>query len=103
MNIAIIGGGNIGSRHLQAVARIDKQLNIFVVDPSVSSRDLAGERFREIASSSIHDLEMLEKIDQLPQIIEIAIVATNSAIRRQIVEELLENSTVSYLILEKIS
>ena len=101
MDIAIIGGGNIGSRHLQAVARIDKPLNIFVVDPSVSSRDLAVERFHEIDKSGIHELKMLEKIDQLPKKIEIVIVATNSVIRRQIVEELLDNSTVNYLILEK--
>ena len=59
MDIAIIGGGNIGSRHLQAVARIDKPLNIFVVDPSVSSRDLAVERFHEIDKSGIHELKML--------------------------------------------
>ena len=101
MNIAIIGGGNIGSRHLQAIARIDTQVDVYVVDPSDSARKLSEERFCEIEGHERHALNMIYSILELPQQIEIAIVATSSAIRRRIVEELVLHSKIQYMILEK--
>ena len=101
MNIAIIGGGNIGSRHLQAIAKIERPLDIYVVDPSDSARKLAEERYCEIEGHEKHALNMICSIEELPQQIEIAIVATSSAIRRKIVEELVLHSKINYMILEK--
>lgn len=101
-NVCIIGVGNIGSRHLQALKKVKLPLNIEVVDPSLESLDLAKERFNQIKSSVNHNISFLKKIADVSETIDICIIATSSNIRRKVVEDLLSKSIVKYLILEKI-
>lgn len=99
--IVIIGGGNIGSRHLQAIARLKEAVNISVVEPSEDAIKLSRERFQEIESFGIHNLVFFKEIDELPELIDIAIIATSSSVRRKVVDDLLAHSKVRFLILEK--
>ena len=46
-NILIIGSGELGSRHLQALTKTNININIQVVDPSNESLKIASERFKE--------------------------------------------------------
>lgn len=101
-NICIIGAGNIGSRHLQGLKKITFPLNIEVVNPSLESLEIARQRYEQIESSINHTLTYLQNIEKLSKNIDLAIVATNSNIRREVTEKLLETSSVKYLILEKI-
>ena len=41
--IFIIGAGQLGSRHLQALKSSSNSLNIFIVDPSLESLNIAKE------------------------------------------------------------
>lgn len=103
-DICIIGAGNIGSRHLQALKNIKTLLSIYVVDLSIDSLNLAKERYESFPNlfKSDHKLEFYKKIEELPKGIDIAIIATSSDVRRQVCEKLLKHSSVKFMILEKI-
>lgn len=103
-NILIIGAGQLGSRHLQALKNVRAPLNINVIDTSENSLKIAKERY-----DSIENLECLHKIKYIKTIneldvkdIEIAILATNSNVRRIVIETLLKKANVKYFILEKL-
>ena len=44
-NIALIGAGNIGSRHLQALAKSKLKLNLFIIDTNNKSLTLSKSRY----------------------------------------------------------
>ncbi len=101
-NICIIGAGNIGSRHLQGLKNVTIPLNIEVVDPSVESLNISRQRYDQISTSTNHKVSFLQNINKISKNIDLAIIATNSNVRRNITENLLSTSSVKYLILEKI-
>lgn len=101
--IALIGAGQLGSRHLQGLAKSDLEISIEVVEPFEGSRKTAKERFEEVPSNEkIIKIDFLENISQLSNDLDIVIVATNSDVRFKVVKELLENKTVQNLVLEKV-
>lgn len=101
-NICIIGAGNIGSRHLQGLKKVTFPLNIEVVDPSKDSLEIARQRYEQIVSSVNHKISYLQDLSKVLKKIDLAIIATNSNVRRKVAEQLLTTSSVKYLILEKI-
>lgn len=98
--ILLIGAGQLGSRHLQGLLRLEKKLNIFVLDPSEQSLEIARERAKEIPNN--HLTNYLTDWDLLPKRFNIVIVATGANVREMVVTKLLEGFKVDYLILEKI-
>ncbi len=99
----MIGAGQLGSRHLQALALLREEGVIHVVDPSAQSRETAFQRFKEVIDQSGRiTAQFRASISELPDDLDIAIVATNSDVRRQVVEQLLGHSRVKFLILEKV-
>ncbi len=103
-NICIIGVGNIGSRHLQALKNVKIPLSVYVIDPSIDSLNLARERYETFPNlvNSRHKLDFHQEIDKLPKQIDVAIIATSSDVRRKVIEKLLSRSSVKFLILEKL-
>lgn len=101
-NICLIGAGNIGSRHLQGLKKVTFPLNIEVVDPSSESLNIAKQRYDQIESSINHKITFMQNLSNVSKKIDLGIIATSSNIRRPITENLLSNSEVKYLILEKI-
>ncbi len=101
--ILIIGGGQIGSRHLQALKKVTLPLTITVVDPNLESLKLAQERYDNMPSGRTqHVLNLKTKIPKKSEPIDLAIIATCSDVRAKMIAELLKFSKVKYLILEKI-
>ncbi len=101
--IAIIGAGQIGSRHLQALKAVKRPLHINVVDPSEKSLQMAQRRYIEFpAIGEEHSVTYQTSFKQLPSELDIVIVATTSGVRRTVIENLLRKSKVTYLILEKL-
>ena len=43
-HIAIIGAGQIGSRHLQGLTKIKQSINITVIDPNPAALKMAKKR-----------------------------------------------------------
>lgn len=99
-NILLIGAGQLGSRHLQGLLRYNKPQKIFVLDPSEESLEIATHRAREIDHQ--HKLSFITNWNELPYDFALVIIATNSNVRKQIIEQLTENHSVRYLILEKV-
>ena len=48
-NIAIIGAGQLGSRHLQGLKKAQLPMNIFVLDASEESLTICEQRYNETA------------------------------------------------------
>ena len=101
-NIAIIAAGQIGSRHLQGLALSLKQHQIYVVDPNEKALSIAKQRYLEVSELSTNNVSYNQNISDLPETIDVAIIATTANVRRSVIENLLKKNSVKYLILEKI-
>lgn len=102
-NICIIGAGNIGSRHLQALAKISQPLSIQVIDPSLGALTVAQQRYKEINNAQTkHQINYLQNLNQIKTQIDIAIIATNSNVRYAVTKQLLNLIDTKYIIFEKI-
>lgn len=100
--ILLIGAGQLGSRHLQALSKLQKSMNITVIDPSRNSLEIAEQRFHESEQHQKHIIEFKSGLDGIHQSFDIGIIATNASVRLSVIEELLQKATVGNLILEKV-
>jgi hypothetical protein len=98
--VAIIGAGEIGSRHLQALALLDEPTRIIVVDPSPEGLQRAAARFAETGSD--HQVDYLADLAKVSEPIDVAIVATTSATRRAALEALVARTGVRFVVFEKV-
>lgn len=96
----IIGAGQLGSRHLQGLIKNLDQLEIYVLDPSENSIKIAQEKEREIVH--IHTLVYTKTWETLPNYFDLVIIATNANVREKVINNLLQNHKVIFLILEKV-
>jgi predicted dehydrogenase len=99
--IKVIGAGQLGSRHLQALKSVKYPLEIKVVDPSESSLRIAKERYEAIQSGLNHKVSFCVDLDSDAGT-DVAIIATNSDVRRLAIERLIEVSKPRLLVLEKL-
>lgn len=99
--VSIIGAGQLGSRHLQALALHDHPLTIYIVDPIDQSLALSKERFLEVDKYKNKSLHFIQSIAELPSTLDFVVIATNSKQRLEVLKELLFYSKVRYLLLEK--
>ena len=63
--IAIVGAGNIGSRHLQALAKVNYNLAITVIDPSNEALKLANERYNEVSNNPCINVRFENNLDSI--------------------------------------
>ena len=100
--IAIVGAGQIGSRHLQALAGLDRPALLHIVDPSDASRASAESRWLDVAPIGAATPGSHRAVTDLPSVLDVAILATGANVRLEALRELLSHATVKYLILEKV-
>lgn len=96
----IIGAGQLGSRHLQGLLKADIPQQVYVLDPSAASLETAAVRATEVEHRAT--LHWVNSWDQLPSAFDLVIVATGADVRAAVVQRLLEQYTVRYLVLEKV-
>ena len=96
----IIGAGQLGSRHLQGLLRLNQDQCIYVLDPSESSIEIAKERAKEIVNN--HTVIYVTDWTNLPVNFDLAIVATSANVRSKVVSQLLKNHKPKFLVLEKV-
>lgn len=99
--VAIIGAGQLGSRHLQALAQLNEPVNIQVIDPNETSLSTARNRFDEVGTAYKGTITYATKLDQLNDQLEVVVIATGSDVRKNILVTLLNTKQVKYLVLEK--
>ena len=101
-NIAIIGAGSLGSRHLQGAKLAKIAINLYVVDVNLSSLSLAKERYEEVDENEFpKTVTYLDSLDKLPSVLDVVIIATNSAVRSTIILNLIQTRDVRAFLLEK--
>ena len=97
--ILVVGAGQLGSRHLQGLAKINLPIEITVIDPSEESLKVSRQRFEEVAGfmgSIIYSTKLPSEA-----LFDIAIISTNSNVRKGVIENVVLNNKVKYFILEK--
>lgn len=103
--VLLLGAGQIGSRHLQGLARSRLNLSIEILDPSASACELAIRRFNEIpANKAVKTLRAIDSIDSCTfrDEVDLAIIATGAAARFGALQTLLDRVSVRYVVLEKV-
>jgi hypothetical protein len=101
-NIALIGAGQLGSRHLQSLSLLDFETNIQVIDPYQNSLEVAKERLEQMPFNNKIKVEYFTEISNLSNEIDLCIVATTADIRAKIIKELVSKKHIKKLILEKV-
>lgn len=97
--IALVGCGQIGSRHLQAIVKVKRRLKVQVVEPSNASQDLGKKRLKEVPFSTKDiQVEWLKDIDNLEKQSDLTVVATNAQNRSKIIEKLIKIGHRRFLI-----
>mgnify|MGYP000390591429 CR=1 FL=1 len=104
INIALIGAGELGSRHLQSLVTMGPVANITVVEPSTDSVNIAKVRVEEVKSenNTTSEVSFVDDISKLPASIDFAVVATGAAPRLAIIKSLLKHAKVRFMVLEKV-
>lgn len=100
MNLAIIGCGVIGQRHLQSILNLDYKMKIFIIDKSA----ICLEKCRKISQEkkNLNSFFFAESINDIDEDFDFVIVATNSDSRFSVLKELYRYKTPKFIILEKI-
>ena len=98
--VALIGAGQLGSRHLQGLSRSSIKLSIEVVEPIEQCRVVAKNRYDEMQSAD--KIEFFGHIGQLSDHLDLVIIATTADVRAEVVQQLLEEKKVRNLVLEKV-
>lgn len=100
---AVIGAGQIGSRHLQALAKLDVDCKISVIDPSDASLETAEQRYRQLpVNPRVESIHFCNSIEQLPLQLDYVVLATSANVRLSVMQALLARCRVSALVLEKV-
>jgi predicted dehydrogenase len=101
--LALIGAGQLGSRHLQALAKSDYPIEIDVVDPSEESLKIAKDRLLEISANiNVTRIDYHTSLAPIHPKIDLCIIATTSDMRARVTNELLRSKSVRYVIFEKV-
>jgi len=97
--ITLIGCGNVGSRHLQALAKLPFDIDVNIVEPSKDAQDLAKTRLNEVQKKDTNNkFSWYESIKELGDSSDLAIVATTAIDRVKILNELLELGEDKFLV-----
>ncbi len=101
--LAVIGAGQLGSRHLQALIKIQFPAMLETVDPSQQSLNMAMKRASEIpCNKNIKEIKFHSSLASLSSEIDLCIIATTSKIRAKVTKELLRNKKVKCILFEKV-
>lgn len=100
--VAIIGAGQLGSRHLQGLKVAASPLEITVMDSNEDSLNVAKERYDTVTAIGEKSISYVTSIEELPTELDLVVIATGSKPRSAIVHSLLNHTEVKYLVLEKV-
>lgn len=101
--VMIIGCGNLGSRHLQAVASLEDVGEVCVVDISQESLDLGKKRLGEVMDLNRSIKFSWEtSLDDVFQEADLCIVATLASQRPALVKEIAASKRCKKFLIEKI-
>lgn len=99
MKILIVGCGEIGSRHLQAICSLQQVTRIEVVDPKIESLKLGQQRIREVPTLNPHiQFCWLHSLEEASKSSDLCIVATQASGRVKLIKAVVELGLKAFLI-----
>ena len=99
--IIVIGAGQLGSRHLQALCASESVFKITVIDPSLDSLNIAKSRAEQIGCT--HSQTTVEYLQDIPErSFDVCIIATSANVRLRVMEAFYARAKTRYMILEKV-
>lgn len=101
-HIAIIGAGNLGSRHFQALLKLERARDLYVVDPFDQALNSARKIMDDFPKPLNHQCHYLKSLEDLPQSIDLAVIATNSNERFKVFKRLIESVQLRHVLFEKV-
>ncbi len=96
--ITLVGCGQIGSRHLQSIAKLEKSLLINIVEPDNRARQVAKRRLNDISKNLKHKVIWYKDIKELKETSDVTIVSTYSSNRVKLVTKLLQMGHSRFLL-----
>ncbi|MEI6079331.1 MAG: Gfo/Idh/MocA family oxidoreductase [bacterium] len=99
--ILIIGAGQIGSRHLQALSKLNDASKVVVFDPSSESLKTAKMRYEQMPANDKVAVDYIQQFSDLSGDFNVCVVATTSDVRSKALIEMFKHCSVKNIILEK--
>lgn len=101
--VLIVGCGQLGSRHLQAVASLPEIREIEVVDPRPEALELGRQRLAERPDRQCRMIfRWLRSVEEASKNGDLCIVATQADVRCQLVRRVVETLGYASFLLEKL-
>lgn len=100
--VLVVGAGQLGSRHIQALKAVKTPLHIVVIDPSHASREQARQRYEDVPSGADHIFTLCSEVPAGLESATLLIVATNANCRFEVFRAVVEQMPVRAAVLEKI-
>lgn len=100
-SVALIGAGDIGKRHLQGLLRLSEPSRIEVYDPSRERVATAVAALGDVPAGAEHEVLPRSSVSELSQHFDVAIIATTASARLDALETLLEQASITHVVLEK--
>ena len=101
-NIAVVGVGEIGTRHLQALVEHDVDATIYVIDSDPETLQRARSRFEAALRQNTAEVIYANSARELGCDLDLAVIATASLGRMAAMRSLLNSIQVKYLVSEKV-
>jgi hypothetical protein len=102
--LLLIGAGQLGSRHLQGIAKSRLPVSVTVVEPDLSRIGIARERLNEvILGYNDEDYRFCQSLREITsEKFRLAIIATNADVRPAVLNTLIDVAETENIILEKV-
>jgi predicted dehydrogenase len=97
--ILLVGCGNIGSRHLQGLIKLQNTIEVNVVEPDDNAQKIAKTRIHEIKNiKKFPKITWFKNINELKQKSDLVIIATHSKGRLDLISTLLDQGNKRFLL-----
>lgn len=100
--VLVVGCGQLGSRHLQAISTLEGVDGIDVLDSNSESLALGQARMREIQANALIKFSWLNSINQTHAAYDLCIVATHATGRVGLIKEIVLKTKCAKFLVEKI-
>jgi predicted dehydrogenase len=101
-SVAIIGCGQLGSRHLQGMSTSKQPHRIYIVDPSEAALAVAVQRWNAMPNPNGSEVVACQDFSTLPPHLDFVVIASGADVRFDLLAKLLAGHQVRYLLLEKV-
>lgn len=101
--MAVVGVGQLGSRYLQGLAKVNFNLDILAIDVNPNSLRIGRERWNETTNRNVeHSIAFMDSMDLLHSNFDLLIIATSANVRTSVLEQFISVARAEFVILEKV-